>query len=128
MNQGSERKQGSIDVLNPVEVERRILEISNRIAKSAAICDERYRKWQYAEHVYELAYAKAFVSADCAQTEKKHRAILATEKEHEDMIIAEASYRYSDRLAKALQAELMAYQSVNRSVLATYGAAGVGER
>ena len=112
----------------PAQVEQKILEISNRIARSASECNKRYQALLEAERAYELAYAQAFVQAECAQTEKKHRAIIATADLKEKRDIADAAYRYADRLAKALQAELMAYQSVSRSVLATFSAAGVGER
>lgn len=112
----------------PAQVEQKILELSNRIARSAGECDKRYQALKEAERVYEQAYANAYVRAECPQTEKKYRAVLATVAEREALDVADAAYRYADRLAKSLQSELMAYQTVNRSVLATYSVAGVGER
>lgn len=112
----------------PAQIEQKILEISNRIARSAAECNRRYQVFLDAERAYDKAYAQAFVQADCPQTEKKYRAFIATVELKEALDVADAAYRYADRLAKALQAELMAYQSVNRSVMATYSVAGVGER
>ena len=48
--------------------------------------------------------------------------------EREARDVADQAYKYADRLAKALQSELMAYQSLNKSVLAQFDVAGVGER
>lgn len=115
-------------ILNPVQVEQKILETSNRIAKSAGECDRRYRAFLEAEWKYEQAYAKAYMGFDGPQQEKRYAAVEATADEKKALNVADAAYRYADRLARSLQAELMSYQSVNRSVLATYSAAGVGER
>ncbi|WP_202939907.1 hypothetical protein [Rothia amarae] len=68
------------------------------------------------------------MSFEGPQQEKRYAAVRATAAEKEALDVADAAYRYADRLARSLQAELMSYQSVNRSVLATYSAAGVGER
>lgn len=111
-----------------MQVEQKILETSNRIAKSAGECDRRYRAFLAAERAYEQAYAGAYMSFEGPQQEKRYAAVRATAAEKEALDVADAAYRYADRLARSLQAELMSYQSVNRSVLATYSAAGVGER
>jgi hypothetical protein len=60
--------------------------------------------------------------------EKKYAAELATTEERAARDVADAAYRYADRLAKALESELRAYQSIGASVRATFGVAGVGER
>lgn len=114
--------------LFPAQVEKKILETSNRIAKSAGECDKRYRAFLEAERTYEQAYAKAYMEFEGPQQEKRYAAVRAAASEKEVLDVADAAYRYADRLAKSLQAELMAMQSVNRSVLATFSAAGVGER
>ena len=111
-----------------MQVEQKILETSNRIARSAGECDRRYRAFLEAERAYEQAYAAAYMGFEGPQQEKRYAAVRATSAEKEALDVADAAYRYVDRLAKSLQAELMSYQSVNRSVLATYSAAGVGER
>ena len=111
-----------------MQVEQKILETSNRIAKGAGECDRRYRAFLDASRAYEQAYAIAYMSFDGPQQEKRYAAVRDTASEKEALDEADAAYRYADRLSKSLQAELMSYQSVNRSVLATYSAAGVGER
>lgn len=118
----------SLDVHSPVSVEQKILEISNRISKSAGSCNTSYVAFLTADRAYDRAFAKAFLAHKGPQTEKRYAAEEATEAEREARDVADAAYRYGDRLSKALQAELMAMQSVNKSVLAQFGVAGVGER
>lgn len=114
--------------LTPVAVENHIRELSTRIAKSASVCNERYQVFLEADRAFDQAYAKAFLAHDGPQTEKRYAADLASIEQREARDVADAAYRYADRLSKALSAELMAFQSLNKSVLAQYGAAGVGER
>ena len=116
------------DPLTPVSVEARILEISNRIAKSARVCNDRYVTFLEADRDYDRAYAQAFLNHQGPQTEKRYAAEEATYDERTARDVADAAYRYADRLSKALQAELMAMQSVNKSVISQFNAAGVGER
>lgn len=118
----------SADVLNPVAVEAKILELSNRIARSASICNERYVAKNTADEAYTTAYAHAYLAHEGPQQEKRYAADLACADEKHALNVADAAYRYADRLAKALESELMAYQSVARSVGRMYNAAGTGER
>ena len=114
--------------MTPVAIERHILDLSNRIAKSAAVCNERYGAFLDADREYDRAYAQAFMEHEGAQGEKRYAAELATTGEREARDVADAAHRYADRLSKALQSELLAYQSLNKSLLAQYQVAGVGER
>ena len=114
--------------LTPVAVENHIRELSTRIAKSASVCNERYKVFLEADRLFDQAYAQAFLAHDGPQTEKRYAADLASIEQREARDVADAAYRYADRLSKALSAELMAFQSLNKSVLAQYAAAGVGER
>lgn len=118
----------SVDALNPVNVENQIRDISARIAKSAAVCNTRYVIMSNADRAYDQAFARAYMDHVGPQAEKKYAAELATEHEREVKDTADAAYRYADRLAKALELELRAYQSINASVRATYQVAGIGER
>lgn len=117
----------SVDVLNPVNVEQRIREISDRIAKSAGVCNERYKAFIDADRLYDQAFAAAYMTHSGAAHEKKYAAELATTDDREVRDIADAAYRYADRLAKALESELRAYQSIGASVRAMYQVAGRGE-
>ena len=114
--------------LTPVAVENHIRELSTRIAKSASVCNERYQVFLEADRAFDQAYARAFLAHDGPQTEKRYAADLASLGEREARDVADAAYRYADRLSKALSAELMAFQSLNKSILAQYQVAGIGER
>ena len=116
------------EVWNPVQVENSIREVVTRIANSVKTCDERYRTFQKAEHAYEVAYAHAYMSHQGAAHEKKYAAVLETQKEREARDVADAAYKYVDRLAKSLESELRAWQSVGASIRAAYGVAGRGEQ
>lgn len=119
----------TLDVLNPVDVERKIREISDRIANSAEVCNARYKAYLTAERAYDQAYAHAYLdSSDAPAHTRKYEAEVATAKERETRDVADAAYKYADRLAKALESELRAYQSVGASVRQMYAVAGTGER
>jgi hypothetical protein len=108
--------------MNPVAVESAIRETSNRIANGVKVCDERYRAFMAADHTYDIAYAKAYLSAEGPAHEKRYVADLDCQEERAARDEADAAYRYADRTAKALVDELRALQSVGASVRAMYGA------
>lgn len=114
--------------LTPVAVESHIRELTTRIAKSAGVCNTRYGEFLDADRAYDQAFARAFLAHEGPQTEKRYAAEVATGGEREVRDVADAAYRYADRLSRALQAELLAYQSLNKSLIAQFNAAGVGER
>lgn len=113
--------------LTPVAIEEHIRGLSNRIAKSAHVCNERYGAFMDADRDYARAFALAYLGHEGPQAEKKYAAEVATTSEREARDVADAAYRYADRLSRALQSELMAYQSLNKSILAQYHVAGVGQ-
>lgn len=117
----------SLDALNPVEIESRIRDIASRISNSAQVCNDRYKAFMHADAEYDRAFARAYLLAEGPQTEKRYHAELATVAERDARDVADAAYRYADRLAKALESELRAHQSVGASVRAMYGVAGRGE-
>ena len=115
------------EVWNPVEVEDRIREISNRISKGVGVCDERYQAHLAAERLYDAAYAQAYLDHSGPAHEKRYAAELATLDERKARDEADAAYRYADRRARALENELRAMQSVGASIRAMYATAGRGE-
>ena len=115
------------DMITPLQVENAIREVANRIARSVKVCDERYRAFLTADREYEQAFAHAYLDCDGPAHEKKYSAEIATKVEREARDVTDAAYRYADRLSKALQDELRAYQSVGASVRAQYAVAGRGE-
>lgn len=115
------------DVLNPVEVEQRIREVSDRISKSVQVCSDRYKAFLDADLAHDMAYAHAYMEHDGPAHEKRYAADLATEPTRAARDVADAAYRHADRLAKALESELRAYQSVGASVRSMYQVAGRGD-
>lgn len=117
----------TLDALNPVDIEHKVREIANRIALSAGVCNDRYRAFLDADRAYDQAYARAYLGDGGPAHERRYAAEVATAAEREARDVADAAYRYADRLAKALESELRAYQSVGASVRQMYGVAGRGE-
>ena len=115
------------EVLNPVEVENGIREVSHNIGRGVRICDERYRAFLAADHDYDVAFARAYMDATGPAHERKYAAELEPVLERRARDEADAAYRYADRRAKALENELRALQSVGASVRSMYGTAGRGE-
>lgn len=113
--------------MNPVAIEQAIRDCSNRIAKGVTVCSNAYSTFLAADRAYDQAFAHAYIEAGGAAHERKYIAELATAQEREKRDLADAAYRYADRQAKALEAELRALQSVGASVRGMYSVAGRGE-
>lgn len=118
----------STEAFSPVQIERAIRDIANRIANSVRVCADRYSEFLTADRLYDRAYARAYMAYEGPQHEKKYAAELATTTEREQRDVADASYRYADRQAKALENELRALQSLGASVRQAYAVAGRGEQ
>lgn len=115
------------EIFNPVSIEQAIRDCANRIARGVRICNSRYKEFLEADHAYELAFARAWVTDDGPANAKKYVCEVATETERQARDVADAAYRFADRQAKALESELRAWQSVGASVRQAYATAGRGE-
>ena len=113
--------------LNPVQIESAIRELVNRIADGIKVCSQRYRTYLEADREFDREYASAYLNASGSIKDKDMTAKLETMPAREERDIAEAAYRHADRLAKALELELRAYQSIGASVRSMYAVAGRGE-
>lgn len=114
-------------VWNPVQVEERIGYISNRIARSVTVCSDAYREFLRCDLDYDRAFAHAYMEHQGPAHEKKYAAELATYDERQARDVADVAYRHADRLARALESELRAMQSIGASIRMQYGVAGRGE-
>lgn len=112
---------------NPVAIENAIRECANRIAKGVTICGQTYKAYLQADHDYDVEFAHAYLNADGPAHEKKYQAELATKEVRHARDVADAAYKIADRTARAVEAELRAWQSVGASVRSMYGVAGRGE-
>lgn len=112
----------------PVSVEDAIRTAANRIAKGVGVWRNALEAHLTAERDYDHAYAAAYMDHPGAAHEKRYAAELATlgEREHRDT--CHVTFKYADRQLKAIESELMAMQSINKSVKAAYNAVGVTER
>lgn len=116
------------DVLDPVTVERRIQEVSNRIAKGVSIITQAEREAREKRRMFDLAFARAYKQADGPAHERKYSAEIEAMPHREAADIAEIAFKHAERTAKALEKELFAWQSINGNIRAMYGAAGTGQR
>lgn len=112
---------------NPVTIEAAIRECANQIARSVTVCNDAYIAYRKADHEYDVAYARAYVRIEGPAHKREQLAELETIDERRARDVADAAYKHADRRAKALDAELRAWQSVGASVRAMYGVAGRGE-
>lgn len=116
------------DIVNPDQVIEAIRTASDRIARGVQVCDRRLREFLDADRAADQAFARAYLAHDGAAHEKRYAAELATAAERQARDAAHAAYRYAERQAAALDAELRAWQSVGKAVGTLYQAAGVVER
>ncbi|WP_433568106.1 hypothetical protein ACQP1O_42900 (plasmid) [Nocardia sp. CA-151230] len=113
--------------INPVQIEEAIRECASRISRGVTVCSNTYSAFLEADRAYDRAYAQAYLAADGPAHERKYHAELATGDAREARDLADVTYRHAERTAKALDAELRAWQSVGASVRQMYGVAGRGE-
>ena len=109
------------DVANPVDIERALQKVRNDINRGVRIVNDAEKVKREAQRVYDRAYAKAFIAATCAQTEKRYHAELATVVERAALDEAEVAYSNARSRARALTDELSALQSLGSSVRMMFG-------
>ena len=109
------------DVLNPVEIEQNIRTCAERIHKGVTVVTNAEAEFRTADRDFDTAYAKAYLAYDGAAHAKRYGADLATMVEREVRDVAELAFKHAERTARALEAELRAWQSVGASVRTMYG-------
>ncbi len=110
-----------IPVHNPADIERRLEELANRIAKGVTIISNAEREARAARRDFDLAYAHAYKRSEGPVNERKYAADIDTMPHRERAEIAELAFRHAERTAKALEKELIAWQSIGSSVRTMYG-------
>jgi hypothetical protein len=111
----------SDDVLNPVQIEQAIRLCAERIHKGVHIVTNAEAKAKEARRLYDVAVAHAYMGHQGPAHEKKYAAEIATQTEREVAEVAELAFKHAERTAKAVEAELRAWQSVGASVRLMYG-------
>lgn len=110
--------------VNPAEVENAIRACSNEIGRGVRILSARLAAFREAERVYDLEFAKAYLKYEGPAHSKKYAAEVATSELRKARDDAEGVYRHAERAAKALETELSAWQTINKTVAQMFGAAG----
>ena len=113
-------------VLNPVDAERKIQDLSDRISRGVGVVTAAERDARAAKRAFDLAYAHAYKRAEGSIKEREYTADIQTMDKREEADTAEIAFKHAERTAKALEKELLAWQSINSNIRAMYGAAGVG--
>ena len=109
------------EVLNPVDAERKIQELSDRIARGVGVITNAERETRAKKRAFDLAYAHAYKKAEGPVHERRYTADILTMAQREEADIADIAFKHAERTAKALEKELMAWQSINSSLRAMYG-------
>jgi hypothetical protein len=112
------------DVLNPVDLERSIQEISRRIHKGVGVVTEAEGNAREKRRQYDHAFAVAYMQHEGPAHEKRYAAEVATTSFRAVAEDAEVAFRHAERTARALENELRATQSIGASIRAMYA----GER
>jgi hypothetical protein len=109
-------------VLNPADVERKIEETISRIASGVGVVTAAERAARARKRDFDLAYAHAYKRAEGPVHERRYTADIMTMAQREEADIAEIAFRHAERTAKALEKELIAWQSISSSIRVMYGA------
>ncbi|MEV6226869.1 hypothetical protein AB0L88_03110 [Saccharopolyspora shandongensis] len=113
--------------LNPVQIEQAIRTCAEGIHKGVTVTTDAEHEAKQKRRQYDASVARAYMDHNGPAHERKYAAELATQAEREAAETAEIAFRYAERTARAIEAELRAWQSVGASVRLMYGAeSGVG--
>lgn len=110
---------------SPVAVEDAIRTAATRIAKGVGVWKAALEESLAADREYDRAFAQAYMAHDAAAHEKRYAAELETHREREYRDTCHVAYKYADRQLKAIESELMALQTISKSIRQAYNAAGV---
>ena len=119
------RENDYSELVNPVQIEHALREISNRIAKGVRVIDERTRTYKDAKRAFDQAFARAVLAAEGPVATKKYHAVLATVAEQEALDVADAALDFAKATARALEKELDSLRSIGASTRTMYGISGV---
>lgn len=108
--------------LNPEQVEAAMRFCNLRISRGVRVVSDAEKAFRDLDRAHDRAFAQAFLDWEGPQTEKRHAATLATADARQDRDVAYLAFQHVKRLAEALQDELRTLQSVNKSIIAMYGA------
>lgn len=118
----------STEPLNPVQVEQRIMKLSNLISAGVRQVTNALRDYRRADAAYDRAKAHAQLAAEGKTVADREAQVeLATVDERDAKDVAEVAYSHVNRRVKAFERELDAIRSIGASVRSMYSVAGRGE-
>lgn len=112
------------DVLNPVIIEAAIRDAVQTVTEGVEQVTIRLAAYREAERVFDLKWARVYMSATGPVEQRKQTCIIETEEEKVALDVAEVAYKYADRRTRAAESTLSAYQTLAKSVIAMYNVAG----
>lgn len=115
--------------LTPVEVEKKIREISDRLEDSALIIKRRHETAREAERLLRSEYARAYFlhrGAGMSIKDAEMQARLDTDPARAERDIAEVAHTYARDMARQLETQLRALQTQAASLRVAYPMAGRG--
>lgn len=118
-----------IEPINPVEIEQIIRQTTNNISTGVRHVSDALAKFREAERVFDLEFAKAYMRHAGAAHEKKFAATIATDEQRKARDDAEVLFKHAERKMRALETELSAWQTINKTVSQMFSASsqmGVG--
>jgi hypothetical protein len=118
----SRRHLSSDEVINPVDLERAISEVTDRIAKGVKVITGAERKASALRRDYDLARALAYVGAEGSIKDKEAASVIETIGERRAAEDAEAEYKHALRTAAACEKQLSGLQAQAKLVGSMYGA------
>lgn len=114
------------EVLNPVLVEEAIRDAVAEVAKGVTEFSRTFEAFRTAERAFDLAWAQEYMRVTGPVEERKQACVIRTAEQKAALDVAEVAFKYVDKRLRAAEAKLSAYQTLSKSVMAMYGAAGRG--
>jgi hypothetical protein len=115
---------GEVDTLNPAGLDNTIWSVAEQVDRGVDIVSEAETRLKTGKRAYDLAYATAYLNAAGAAHEKKFRAERATQAQREAWDVADVAFEHAKRRARALEVRLSAFQTISKSIVSMFGAAG----
>lgn len=103
----------SDDLITPMDVEREMIDLVQRIDKSPTVIRNHHNAVREARKAYRMAYNLAYRDAEGPVEERKVLAQIASQDEADALDLAEIQYRYVVDTLDSLKTKLRALQSVS---------------
>lgn len=110
------------DQITPVQVEQQLAWLADQIGRGVPVVGKAEGEYTTLKLHYDREHAKLMGTLEGSEASKKTRADRELAQEKADMEIAKVAFRHAQRQLDALNSRLSAWQSISKSVLASFGA------